>query len=158
MRFYRLLLFTALQVIAEPRDRISRSIANLSLPQVVYVSPGLVSLIEFPQNIIEVRVGNPKSLKAVISQVSPKELTIYLASSASQPSNLIVRSEKRVFVFDIVPSKSNHQDYVKISGSFSGIVKHESNKVIAQDKISFSSKGIQKSSVYKSLRREKVGP
>lgn len=99
-------------------DRLTSGHSDLSQVEKIYLSPGLVSLIEFPQNIIEVRVGNPKSLKALISQVSPKELTIYLTNGTSVASNLIVRAEKRIFVFDIVPSKSNHQDYVKIKGSF----------------------------------------
>lgn len=98
--------------------RLVSSQSDLSKVDKIYLSPGLVSLIEFPQNIIEVRVGNPRSLKALISQVSPKELTVYLTGGTSAPSNLIVRAEKRVFVFDVVPSKSNHQDYIKIRGAF----------------------------------------
>lgn len=98
--------------------RLLSSQSDLSKVDKIYLSPGLVSLIEFPQNIIEVRVGNPRSVKALISQVSPKELTVYLTSGTSAPSNLIVRAEKRVFVFDVVPSKSNHQDYIKIRGAF----------------------------------------
>lgn len=108
---------TSFQVFAEP-SRVSSAHSNLSLVDKIFLSPGRVSLIEFPQNIIEVRVGNPRSVKALISQVSPKEFTVYLASGASVPSNLIVRSEKKVFVFDVVPSKNNHQDYIKIRGAF----------------------------------------
>ncbi len=98
--------------------RLTTGNSDLSQVEKIYLSPGLVSLVEFPQNIIEVRVGSPKSVKALISQVSPKELTIYLTGGASAPSNLIVRAEKRVFVFDIVPSRANHQDYVKIRSAF----------------------------------------
>lgn len=98
--------------------RLTTGNSDLSQVEKIYLSPGLVSLVEFPQNIIEVRVGNPKSVKALISQVSPKELTIYLTGGVSAPSNLIVRAEKRVFVFDIVPSRVNHQDYVKIRSTF----------------------------------------
>lgn len=98
--------------------RISATHLDLGKPEKVYIAPGLVSVIEFPQNIIEVRVGNPKSVKAIISQNSPKELTVYLSSSASIPTNMIVRAEKRMFVFDIVPSRANHQDYVKVQGAF----------------------------------------
>ncbi len=98
--------------------RISIVTSDLSQVGEVYVAPGLVSLIEFPQNIVEVRVGDPRSVKVLISQVSPKELTVYLSSSASSPSNIIVRSERRVFVLDIVPSRKDHQDYIKIRGAF----------------------------------------
>ena len=98
--------------------RLTSSQQDLSQISTIYLSPGLVSLLEFPNNIIEVRVGNPRSVKALISQVSPKELTVYLTGDVSAPCNLIVRAEKRVFVFDVVPSKSNHQDYIRIRGTF----------------------------------------
>lgn len=99
-------------------DRISTVSHNLAIVDKVYVAAGLVSVLEFPQNIIEVRVGDLSSVKAVISQASPKELTIYLSSSASKATNIIVRAEKKIYVFDIVPSSTNHQDYLKIRGAF----------------------------------------
>lgn len=98
--------------------RISSTNHNLSAVDKIYVSAGLVSVLEFPQNIIEVRVGDVSSVKAIISQTSPKELTVYLSNSAAKASNLIVRAEKKVYVFDIVPSTTSHQDYIKIKGSF----------------------------------------
>lgn len=114
MWFYSLLIYTAFA----RTDRISTISHNLASVDKVYVAAGLVSVLEFPQNIIEVRVGDLSSVKAVISQVSPKELTIYLSSSASKATNVIVRAEKKIYVFDIVPSSANHQDYLKIRGTF----------------------------------------
>lgn len=99
-------------------ERVSSVNHNLSTVDKIYVAAGLASVIEFPKNIIEVRVGDSQSVKALISQVSPKELTVYLSSTAAKASNLIVRADKIVYVFDIVPSTTNHQDYVKIKGSF----------------------------------------
>ncbi|MBX2994914.1 MAG: hypothetical protein KF681_08830 [Bdellovibrionaceae bacterium] len=52
----------------------------------------------------------------MISAVSPKELT--LTMNQSIPSNLLIRAGKRMYVFDVVPSKTTHQDYVKVSGAF----------------------------------------
>ena len=111
---YSLLFLTAFA----QTDRISTVSHDLAHVDKIYVAAGLVSVLEFPQNIIEVRVGDLSSVKAVISQVSPKELTIYLSSSASKATNIIVRAEKKIYVFDIVTSNSNHQDYVKIRGTF----------------------------------------
>jgi len=121
--FYSLILSISLADV----PRLSSHNADLSSVDKIFLSPGLVTLLEFPQNIIEVRVGNPKSIKALISTVSPKELTLFLSSSMSIPSNLIVRSEKRIFVFDIVPSKTTHQDYYKISGAY-GSPSYDPNK------------------------------
>lgn len=100
--------------------RISSSYKDLSKSQKIYLHAGLISVLEFPQNIIEVRLGNPKSIKAQISQVSNRELTLYLNQQTVEPTNLIVKSDKRFYVFDIIPSKSSHQDYVKISGGYNG--------------------------------------
>lgn len=83
----------------------------------IYLSAGLATVVEFPKPVIEVRVGNPRSIKVQISQVSPKELTLNLKPGVPQSSNLIVRSGKRMYVLDIVASKVTHQDYVKVRGS-----------------------------------------
>lgn len=107
--------FLVLTAFAGP-DRIESKILDLGLTHKVYLKPGLVSVVEFPKPIVEVRVGNPKSLKAIISQVSPKELTMYFSSSSEVPSNIIVRSDKRVYVLDVIPSQSSHQDFVKVTG------------------------------------------
>lgn len=98
--------------------RISSSHKDLGEVQKVYLHAGLISVIEFPETISEVRLGNLASLKAQISQVSPRELTIYLSSQAVEPTNLIVRADRRLYVFDIIPSRRTHQDYLKISGAF----------------------------------------
>ncbi len=99
-------------------ERLSQMNKDLSISEKVYVAAGLVTLIEFPQGITEVRVGNPQALKILISSVSPKELTIYLTQNAVPPTNLIVRAERRVYVFDIIPSRNTHQDYVKVRSAF----------------------------------------
>lgn len=114
MLFFSLLVSSALA----QTERVSTVNHNLSTVDKIYVTAGLASVVEFPKNIIEVRVGDSQSVKAIISQVSPKELTVYLSSTASKASNLIVRADKRMYVFDVVPSTTNHQDYVKIKGSF----------------------------------------
>lgn len=113
-------LFSMLAIHCAHADlpRITASVHDSSKVDKIYLSAGLISLLEFPQNIIEVRNGNPQSLKAVISQSSPKELTLYLQSGASSPTNLIVRADRRVYVFDIFPSKTKHQDYVLIRGTY----------------------------------------
>lgn len=79
----------------------------------VYLRPGLVSVFEFPRPIKEVRVGNSGLVKVLISTVSPRELTV-LMNSSSEPTNLIVRDEKRIYVLDLIPSRSTHQDFVRI--------------------------------------------
>lgn len=121
-------------------ERVSSVNHNLSSIDKIYVAAGLASVIEFPKNIIEVRIGDSQSVKALISQVSPKELTVYLSSTASKASNLIVRADKKIYVFDIVPSTTNHQDYVKIKGSFGAPIYKGSNSNLYSGKIEPQSK------------------
>lgn len=114
MLFFNLLIAQAL---ANP-NRLSSIHKDLGQAEKVYLSQGLATVIEFPKPIIEVRVGNTAVLKPSISQVSPKELTLFLSSENAGPTNLIVRADKRVYVFDIIPSKTTHQDYVKVTGGY----------------------------------------
>lgn len=129
MLFFSLLFFN---ISFAEVARVSSTQTDLSKVQKIYLSPGLVSLIEFPSNIVEVRIGNPESVKAIISQASPKELTLLLTHHGSTPSNLIVRAEKRVFIFDLVPSQSLHQDFIKVRGAFGSPTSDQNLKVVVQ--------------------------
>jgi len=82
--------------------------------QKITLKAGLISVLEFPKPIDEVRIGDPKSVKTHFSQAKPHELTLYLTSSHSKPTNLIVSAKKHTFILDLVPSANVHQDYVKI--------------------------------------------
>lgn len=137
-------------------ERISTINHNLAKVDKIYVAAGLVSVLEFPQNIIEVRVGDVSSVKVAISQVSPKEMTVYLSSSASKATNIIVRAEKKIYVFDIIPNRSNHQDYVKIRGNFGS---PKNNSFINEKSVKIEPV-LQKSAEYKviSTNLEKVSP
>ena len=132
MLFFSLFLFN---ISFAEVHRVSSTQADLSKVQKIYLSPGLVSLVEFPSNIVEVRVGNPESVKAIISQASPRELTLLLNHQNSVPSNLIVRAEKRVFIFDLVPSQSIHQDFVKVSGAYGAPITDQKIKLVSQQVI-----------------------
>lgn len=100
-------------------SRIESTYKDLGSVQKIYLSSGLFSVIEFPKPITEV-IGQTKYLKVDISPTTPNAMTVFLLMPTNQPQNLIVRSEKRVYIFDIIPSRNTHQDYVKISGAFGG--------------------------------------
>lgn len=134
MWFYSLLAFA----LAAPPSRVSSIRKDLSQAEVIYMSEGLVSVVEFPVPILEVRNGNAAAIKAMISSVSPKELTLILHQSKA--TNLLVRAGKRMYVFDIVPSKSTHQDYVKVSGAFSAPAYDTKNHPIESIELSPKSK------------------
>ena len=108
-----ILTLIGFQLHAAPPSRIVRLGVEPTAVGQVYLRPGLVSVFEYPRSIKEVRVGNAGFVKVLISTVSPRELTV-LMNSGSEPTNLIVRDEKRIYVLDLIPSKFTHQDFVRI--------------------------------------------
>ncbi len=126
MWFFSLLLqFNSLCFSEVPR--IHSLNKNIGESSKIYIKPGLVTVLEMPQNIIEVRVGNPNDLKGVISQVSPKEITLYLKNSSAIPTNIILRSDRKMYVFDIIPSANKHQDYIKVSSGIGHVTNQNSS-------------------------------
>lgn len=99
-------------------DRISSLNKDLSASEMIYISPGMATVLEFPKPIIEVRIGDPNILKASISTVSSNELSLYVGAEVGTATNLIVRSDRRTYIFDVVSSRGSHQDYIKISSAF----------------------------------------
>lgn len=102
-------------------SRIQSAITSQSEATTIYLRPGLASVLELPNDIVEARVGNPGDLKVLISQVSSKEITLFFKRSSVLPTNLIVRSGKKMFVFDVIPSALKHQDYLKVTSSVGSI-------------------------------------
>ena len=103
---------------AEVKRLVSTTL-DLSKPYKIYLTYDLVSSVKFPLPITEAKVGNADAVKVLISKTLSSELSLKLTTHLSTPTNLIVRCSKKVFVIDIIPSKSIHQDYIKITGSFS---------------------------------------
>ncbi|WP_413578597.1 hypothetical protein ACLVWU_08675 [Bdellovibrio sp. HCB290] len=106
---------------------------DLSEVKKIYLHAGLVSTVEFQDAITSVKIGNGSSFKVEISPSNPKEVTLRLVSQRSEPTNLLVRVEKKVFIFDLIPSRNTHQDYVKVSGSY-GRPEHELSRVTKQNR------------------------
>lgn len=100
---------------AEP---ISRAIVDLSKSTEIHIAPGRVSVLEMPESIAEAKVGAPRKLKVVPSTSDPKELTLFWVEGSAFRTNLIIRTTKRTFVFDVVPVASGHQDVIQVRGAF----------------------------------------
>ena len=146
MNFFNIIL---LSVAWAASERISAIHKDLGRETKVSIAPGLVSVLEFPQAITEVRVGHPGVLKAQISSVSPRELTLTLSGAGMLATNLIVRAERRIFVFDVVPSRASHQDYMKVRSGFGGpAFKWDTSEILAGSSIS----------VRRNQKRQLVGP
>lgn len=101
-------------------DRIQSMRFDKSKVERIYLAPGLGSIVLFPCTLQEVFVGRGEDLKVQISPNDKKTLFLNLKLNSSLPTNVIVKCEpeKSIFVFDVIPSKTRHQDLVEIRSSF----------------------------------------
>jgi len=97
--------------------RIKDEVLNRYAVRKIYLSEGLVSVLEFRDEVLEVRAGNVEIVKVSFSGVNKKELTLRLLSQRLGPTNLIVRAGRNQFVFDIIPSRKVHEDIIYVRGS-----------------------------------------
>ena len=85
----------------------------------IYLAPGLGSIVLFPCALTEVFVGRAEDVKVQISPNDKKTLFLNLKLNSSLRTNLIAKCEMdKIFVFDLIPSKSKHQDVVEIRNYF----------------------------------------
>ena len=95
-------------------DRIDEVSVDLKKTFPIYIHPGRTTTIDLPCSISYAIPGPNGDVKAEIGPDKDSSLIIWLTSGASAPTNLTVRCEEKVIVFDIIPSRVNHQDYLKI--------------------------------------------
>ena len=88
-------------------------------PETVFLFPGRISLLSLPCPITKALIGAPEDIKAEVDKVNKKELHILLKKWGSEPSNLILKCGNRIFIFNLIPSKSAHYDYVEVLGHIS---------------------------------------
>ena len=102
------------------QERIQSMRFDKSQVQRIYLAPGLGSIVLFPCGLQEVFIGRGEDLKAQISPNDKKTLFLNLKLNSSLPTNVIVKcsSEKSIFVFDVIPSRTRHQDLVEIRSSY----------------------------------------
>ena len=117
--FNIILLSTFLQTTSSSAvQRISSKRVDLGKVQQIRMIPGRSSIIDFPCHITKASSGPNGDVKVVLASSSVKEVDIWLRDGSSQTTNLTVRCGKKVFVFDVIPSRVTHQDYIKISSSY----------------------------------------
>ena len=105
--------------LAAPR-RISSKLVDLGKVYPIYMVAGMATLIEIPGPVTGIRTGNPDSIQYFRPDKPENEVTVVLQNENAKPTNLILRSGKKKYVFDLVPSKSIHQDTLEVIGDFGG--------------------------------------
>ena len=132
-----LLLFGAYGVLASasltnfvPRLSVQTYHQGTIMP--IYLTPGRSAVIDFPCAVTKASGGTGGDLHTTLATSLGNEVDLSLDSAASRPTSLIVRCKERVFVFDIIPSKNTHQEYIKIKES-RGVIKYHQKTVSNQD-------------------------
>lgn len=97
-------------------DRISNIYVNLCEVQKVCMYPNRITTIDFPCEVEDPEIGPGGDAIIKLSDRFRRSLKLYLNSGQSRPTSLSVRCGEDIFVFDLVPSFSNHSDVVKING------------------------------------------
>jgi hypothetical protein len=113
-------LFSLDAFAASAPRRISSKLIDLGKVYPIYMVAGMATLIEFPGPVSGIRTGNPDSIQYFRPDKPENEVTIVLQNQNAKPTNLIVRTGKKKYVFDIVPSKTVHQDTLEVIGDYGG--------------------------------------
>lgn len=100
--------------------RISSKQIDLGRVYPIYMVTGMATLIELPGPVTGIRTGNPDSIQYFRPDKPENEVTVVLQNQNSKPTNLILRSGSKKYVFDIVPSKTVHQDTLEVIGDYGG--------------------------------------
>jgi type IV secretory pathway VirB9-like protein len=97
--------------------RIKAIAFNKGKVEPIYIAAGLSTMVTFNCDINEMIAGNEQQVTLKGSLTNKKQMIITLAQDASQPTNVFVRCGQKTdpFIFDIVPNKQKHQDYLKIN-------------------------------------------
>ena len=117
---YGLLAISAESAESKLPRRISGQILDLGKVQTIFMVPGMATLIEIPTQVTGIRLGNPDAVQYYRPDKPENEVTLVLKDGQAKPTNLIIRSNSKKYVFDIVPSKEIHQDTVEVLGSYGG--------------------------------------
>ncbi|MDZ4084484.1 MAG: hypothetical protein U1E10_16185 [Bdellovibrionales bacterium] len=97
---------------------ISRTNVDLGKSTELRIGPGRISVLKLPEAIAETKVGAPRKLKVLLSSSDPTELTLFWIEPQAYRTNLIIRTTKRTFIFDVIPVTKGHQDLVEVRGAY----------------------------------------
>lgn len=86
--------------------------------QRLYIAAGRSSILIFPCNIKTFSTGPTKDISALVNERDSKMLEVWLGKAGGQPAGLKVICNDHFFAFDVIPSRTTHQDFVSVKGAF----------------------------------------
>ncbi len=140
------LVFVLIQTASHAIERIAEVNLDRSRPFPINMHPGRTTTIDLPCAISYVMAGAYNDLKAEIGPDKDSSVVLWLTSHTSSPTNLVVRCDDRILVFDVIPSRNNHQDYLKVKKITD---KPASGKLIADSKNYVTKPDIRKKELIK---------
>jgi hypothetical protein len=121
--------------------RISSKVIDLGKVTPIYMVAGMATLIEVPGAVTGIRTGNPDSVQYFRPDKPENEVTVVLQNQLAKPTNLIIRVGPKKYVFDIVPSKSVHQDMLEVIDDFGGAELEDSEAELIESSETSIAKG-----------------
>ena len=115
-----ILTFLLSKISGGSEPRISSIFFDKSQVGHIYIKPSLSTVVQFPCDIEEAKVGLKSSLEVEVSKTLKRELILSARSNLASPTNLIVRCSHGNFVFDVIPNSDLHQDFIRILGAVRG--------------------------------------
>lgn len=88
--------------------------SNEKTLETVSLFPGRISLFNLPCSITKALTGSPNDIKVEVDKLNPKDTHVLLKKWKSEPSNLILKCNETVFLFNLIPSRNSHSDYVRV--------------------------------------------
>ena len=106
-------------------DRITDAKIDRKKPFPIYIQAGRVTTIDMPCSISYALPGSHGDVQTEIGPDKDSTLIVWLTSARSSATSVTVRCSNRIVVFDIIPSRSNHQDYINVTSFESSTTKRE---------------------------------
>lgn len=99
-------------------ERISSIEIDRGVPLKIHMNPGKTTTLDLPCAVSYALPGAFNDLKIEIGPDKDSSLVLWLTSTASSPTNLVIRCDEKVVVFDVLPNRQVHQDYIHIKKIF----------------------------------------
>lgn len=115
-----LILFPCLSLAAS-LPRVGKIVMKRDEVPRINVASGRSTVIKFHCNVTSFSVGPTTDIEAYLNERNSRILEVSQGRPDSQPAGLKVFCNDEFFVFDIVPTTSEHQDYVEVSRSYGAL-------------------------------------
>lgn len=113
-------------------SRMEEKAINIASVNPVYLSFGRAALLEFPCEVKKVTLGLTESYRVFLDKNAKKELAISMVGEVKHPSNMLVRCDRYLLVFDLIPSEKVHQANLRITNLYENSKEKGARKLVVK--------------------------